>query len=199
MVAYNPKDWLKLIVQFHKGDTFRRLIPAMIGLGIYSAIVVYLVLEVFRWKLGNPAVVHSILGFVLSMLLGWKWGPLIGFSLIATLAVIVVVVVYMLLCAGAIVEYWVRRHVEFNPLLHFLLPVGGIVLFFFPLYYQYVKFVPTYPIKYANWIGIAWIVAGVALAAWLAIARPDRLKDLDRVYVEDLPAEPQVDSLPGTA
>jgi amino acid transporter len=137
--------------------------------------------------------------FVLSMLLGWKWGPLVGFSLIATLAVIVVVVVYMLLCAGAIIEYWVRRRVEFNPFLHLLLPVGGIVLFFFPLYYQYVKFVPAYPIKYANWIGIGWIVAGVVLAAWLSLTRPDRLRDLDRVYVEDVPQEPQGESLPNPA
>jgi amino acid transporter len=127
----------------------------------------------------------SAFAFVLSLLLGWKWGPLIGFSLIATLAVIVVVVVYMLICAGAILEYWVRRRAEFNALLHLVLPIGGIVLFFFPLYYQYVKFVPTYPIKYANWIGIGWVVAGIVLAAWLSMAHPERLRDMERVYVED--------------
>ena len=123
--------------------------------------------------------------FVLSLLLGWKWGPLIGFSLIATLAVIIVVVVYMLICAGAIWEYWVKRRAEFNPLLHFVMPVGGIVLFFFPLYYQYYKFVPTYPIKYANWIAIGWIVAGIVLTIWLSITRPEKLRDMERVYVED--------------
>ena len=127
----------------------------------------------------------SAFAFVLSLLLGWKWGPLVGFALIATLAVIVVVVVYMLICAGAIWEYWVRRRAEFNPLLHLVLPVGGIVLFFFPLYYQYVKFVPTYPIKYANWIGIGWVVAGIVLAAWLSLAHPERLRDMEHVYVED--------------
>jgi len=127
----------------------------------------------------------SAFAFVLSLLLGWKWGPLIGFALIATLAVIVVVVVYMLICAGAIWEYWVRRRAEFNVLLHLVLPVGGIVLFFFPLYYQYVKFVPTYPIKYANWIGIGWVVAGIVLATWLSLAHPERLRDMERVYVED--------------
>jgi amino acid transporter len=153
-----------------------------------------------RFRTPSVAIVWmSGFAFVLSMLLGWKWGPLIGFSLIATLAVIVVVVVYMLLCAGAIVEYWVRRRVEFNPLLHLVLPVGGIVLFFFPLYYQYVKFVPGYPIKYANWIGIGWIAAGVVLAAWLSIARPERLRDLDRVYVEDVPSDPPGESLPTPA
>ena len=43
------------------------------------------------------------------------------------------------------------------------------------------KFVPTYPIKYANWAALGWIV----LTVWLSLARPERLRDMDRVYVED--------------
>src|SRR5436309_12418075 len=39
----------------------------------------------------------SVVAFVLSIILGWKWGPLIGFFFIATLAVIVVVIVYILI------------------------------------------------------------------------------------------------------
>ncbi len=127
----------------------------------------------------------SVFAFVLSLLLGWKWGPLVGFSLIATLAVIVVVLVYMLICLGTIWHYFTKRRAEWNPILHLVLPVGGIVLFFFPLYYQYVKFQPTYPIKYANWIAIGWVVAGIVLAVWLSIVRPERLRDMERVYVED--------------
>ena len=127
----------------------------------------------------------SVFALVLSFILGWKWGPLVGFSLIATLAVIVVVLVYMLICLGTIWHYWTKRRAEWNPLLHLVLPVGGIVLFFFPLYYQYVKFQPTYPIKYANWIALGWVVAGVVLAIWLSIARPERLRDMEHVYVED--------------
>jgi amino acid transporter len=152
-----------------------------------------------RFRTPSVAIVWmSIFAFVLSLLLGWKWGPLTGFSLIATLAVIVVVVVYMLICVGAIWEYWVRRRSEFNPLLHLVMPIGGIVLFFFPLYYQYVKFVPTYPIKYANWIALAWVVAGVVLAAWLSIWHPERLQDLDHVYVDDEvePTPPDADAAP---
>src|SRR5881392_3939652 len=99
----------------------------------------------------------SVFAFVLSLILGWKWGPLVGFALIATLAVIVVVVVYILICIGCIWHYWTKRRDEFNWLLHFVLPGAGAVLFFFPLYYQYVKFPPTYPIKYANWFALGWI------------------------------------------
>ncbi len=71
MVAYNPKDWFKLIIQFHRGDTFRRLIPAMIGVGVYATLVV-MIEKHLGWDLRNPTVVHSILGFVLSMLLVFR-------------------------------------------------------------------------------------------------------------------------------
>jgi amino acid transporter len=127
----------------------------------------------------------SVFAFVLSIILGWKWGPLVGFALIATLAVIVVVVVYILICLGCIWHYWTKRRDEFNWLLHFVLPAAGAVLFFFPLYYQYVKFPPTYPIKYANWFALGWIGVGIALTLFVMARYPDRLRDMERVYVED--------------
>src|SRR5881394_3688335 len=87
-------------------------------------------------------------GLVLSLLVGWKWNPGVGFGIIATVAVPLVIVVYMLVCLGCIWHYTTRARAAFNPLLHLVLPIGGIVLFFFPLYYQYVKAPPTYPFKY---------------------------------------------------
>src|SRR5438552_7473283 len=105
----------------------------------------------------------SAFALVLSLLIGWKWGALTGFALIATLAVIVVVIVYMLICAGCMRLYLRERRSEFNPLLHLVMPIGGIVLFFFPLYYQFYKVPPTYPIKYANWVAIALAALGVAV------------------------------------
>src|SRR4051794_11458414 len=131
----------------------------------------------------------SAFAVVLSMILGWKWGPLTEFALIATLAVIVVVIVYILLCLGCIWHYWTKRRSEFNVLLHLVLPLAGAVLFAFPLYYQYFKFPPTYPIKYANWIGLGWIITGCVLAAWVTFRHPDRAADMARVYVEDESAE----------
>ena len=72
MVTYNPKDWLTLIFQFHKSDTFRILFPAMILVGCYTGLVVFLEADYMKLQFKNPTIVHSILGFVLSMLLVFR-------------------------------------------------------------------------------------------------------------------------------
>jgi putative membrane protein len=72
MVTYNPKDWFKLIIQFHKSDTFRVLFSTLICIGIYAAVIVYAEWHYFHLSTKNPTVMHSILGFVLSMLLVFR-------------------------------------------------------------------------------------------------------------------------------
>ncbi|MBL7884193.1 MAG: hypothetical protein JNL69_09000 [Bacteroidia bacterium] len=72
MKAYNPKDWSKLIFHFHKSDSFRMLIPAMLTLAIYSSILTYLDVELQVIKLRSTTVLHSLLGFVLSLLLVFR-------------------------------------------------------------------------------------------------------------------------------
>lgn len=127
----------------------------------------------------------SLFALGLALLIGAIWDPLTGFAMIATAAVPVVIVVYMLVSVACITHSAIRRRGPFNPLLHLVLPVAGMVLFFFPLYYQFYKAPPTYPIKGANWVALAWAVIGVALTVWLARRRPDKLRDMERVYVED--------------
>lgn len=72
MVTYNPKDWFKLILQFHKSDTFRILFFSLISIGIYASVIVYVEEHYFHLTIKNSTVMHSILGFVLSMLLVFR-------------------------------------------------------------------------------------------------------------------------------
>jgi amino acid transporter len=122
---------------------------------------------------------------VVALFFGWRWGPLTGFSMIATMAVPVVILVYMIVSVGCVVHYTRARRSELNPLLHVILPIGGIVLFFFPLYYQFYKAPPPYPVRAANWVALAWTVVGIALTIWLTTSRPERLRDIENVYVDD--------------
>jgi len=72
MIAYNPKDWYKLILSFHKSDTFRMLLPAIIGMAIFSAIIVYLITCVWKWDFEGTIAIHSLLGFVISLMLVFR-------------------------------------------------------------------------------------------------------------------------------
>lgn len=76
MISYNPKDWITFIFHFHKADTFRKLIPMMIFIGLYSAAIAYL--EIEYWDLPddshvkNISIMHGMLGFVISLLLVFR-------------------------------------------------------------------------------------------------------------------------------
>ncbi|MBL9131726.1 MAG: hypothetical protein JNG86_11035 [Verrucomicrobiaceae bacterium] len=69
MITYNPKDWWKLIFAFHRSDSFRVLLPGMIAVGIYTAGVAWIENDFLHVTFKNSTLVHSLVGFVLSMLL----------------------------------------------------------------------------------------------------------------------------------
>lgn len=76
MISYNPRDWFSFIYQFHKADTFRKLLPMIVAIGAYAGLVAYLETEI--WQLGakshvnNITVTHTMLGFVISLLLVFR-------------------------------------------------------------------------------------------------------------------------------
>lgn len=72
MIKYNPKHWFSLIFQFHRSDTFRILFPTMFLVGVYTAILTYLALEVFHWEVPGATVIHSLLGVVLGLILVFR-------------------------------------------------------------------------------------------------------------------------------
>ncbi len=94
MVQYNPKEWFGLIFRFHKSDTFRQLFWVMVCVALYSFILAYLEIEVLSLNFKSNPALHSILGFVLSILLVFRtntaydrwwegrrhWGALTNYS-----------------------------------------------------------------------------------------------------------------------
>lgn len=76
MVDYNPKEWVKIIFSIHKADTLRKLFPLLVFVFLYTSAFAYLVLE--YWDVGetadlkNLSVLHSLLGFVISLLLVFR-------------------------------------------------------------------------------------------------------------------------------
>lgn len=75
MISYNTKEWLG-IFRLHRSDTFRKLFPIIAFLCFYTAGITYLELEYLQLsdksQLKNIPVMHSLLGFALSMLLVFR-------------------------------------------------------------------------------------------------------------------------------
>lgn len=72
MVIYNPKDWWGLIFAFHKSDTFRMMLPGIMAVAMFTGIVCYVENEVFHATFENTTAIHSLVGFVLSLLLVFR-------------------------------------------------------------------------------------------------------------------------------
>lgn len=76
MRSYNPKEWGKIVFDFHKSDTLRKLIPVLVCVAIYSLGVAYLektyVSARYKDLIKGLSITHTLLGFVISLLLVFR-------------------------------------------------------------------------------------------------------------------------------
>jgi putative membrane protein len=76
MINYNPKAWFTFIFHIHKADTFRKLWPLMLSVAAFSGLVAFLELHYLKLSENNSVsninMMHSILGFVISLLLVFR-------------------------------------------------------------------------------------------------------------------------------
>ncbi len=76
MINYNSKEWLLGIFMFKKGDTLRQLFPAIIGVSIYTAGIVYAERSLLHLPDSSPVrhfgILQTLLSFVISMLLVFR-------------------------------------------------------------------------------------------------------------------------------
>ncbi|QQV02445.1 MULTISPECIES: bestrophin family protein [Chryseobacterium] len=76
MRVYNTKHFLKILLSLHKSDTLKILFPTMVLMALYSYGIQYLEIEYLhltsKSKVSNVGMIHSLLGFVLSLLLVFR-------------------------------------------------------------------------------------------------------------------------------
>lgn len=76
MVSYDPKEWFSFIFRFHKADTFRKLLWLIAAFCAYACLIAWLEDRVFQFPetshLRNISTLHSLLGFVISLLLVFR-------------------------------------------------------------------------------------------------------------------------------
>lgn len=76
MHYYNNKNFFKILFSLNKSDTMKVLAPSLLGMTVYSLGIYYLEIEYFKLNenssIKNVNLLHSLLGFVLSLLLVFR-------------------------------------------------------------------------------------------------------------------------------
>ncbi|MCC7053116.1 MAG: hypothetical protein IT355_07590 [Gemmatimonadaceae bacterium] len=94
MIAYDPKNWIRLLLDVPRSHVFRMLALDVLGAGLYAALVVYLETRVFGSLLPIGPAFLSILGIILGLVLVFRtntaydrwwegrrlWGQLVNVS-----------------------------------------------------------------------------------------------------------------------
>lgn len=97
MISYDSRDWFRALA-LHRSDTFRKLLPLMAVVGLLTWVIGYVETEHLRLSkadyVSNLPMMHSLLGFAISMLLVFRtntaydrwwearklWGQLVNVS-----------------------------------------------------------------------------------------------------------------------
>jgi putative membrane protein len=97
MITYDSRDWIAALA-LHRSDTFRKLFPMLVAVGLFTWLVLYLETEYLHLSsesmVRNLPVMHSLMGFAISMLLVFRtntaydrwwearklWGQLVNVS-----------------------------------------------------------------------------------------------------------------------
>ena len=54
MIAEDPRNWLRPVFEFHKTDTFRSLLPLLVGLGLFTAVVSWVEMDYLHMRDTHP-------------------------------------------------------------------------------------------------------------------------------------------------
>lgn len=72
MIKYNPDQWFTLIFHRYSRKTFKKTLPNMISIIIYSTVFTFIYELYFKASFEVSPVVHSLLGFVLGLFLVFR-------------------------------------------------------------------------------------------------------------------------------
>ncbi|MBC8090202.1 MAG: hypothetical protein H7Z40_23330 [Phycisphaerae bacterium] len=94
MITYDPKNWLRILIDFPRSPVFRTLFIDVVAAGAYAAFVVWIETDVIRLAIPLGPSFLSILGIILGLLLVFRtntsyerwwegrrlWGQLVNVS-----------------------------------------------------------------------------------------------------------------------
>lgn len=69
MIQYNPKSWFSLIFDVYSRYVIKLLFPLLLFVGVFSALLCFLIMDVWDYEYEGTIAFHSILGVILGLFL----------------------------------------------------------------------------------------------------------------------------------
>jgi amino acid transporter len=193
-------NWLAVIIDFSVAAS--GFIAALGGLHLTSRTLYAMGREgglprVFAWthprfKTPWTGIAFSLaVTLLLGAIFAHHYDPITYFIWMATCATIGILIVYILIALGGVV-YFARDRRGWNPLLDLVIPAGAIAICGYTLY-KSLHPTPAYTgiVKWAPWVALIWLAAGVAIDVVLTATRPERVRAFGSILgaSEGVPAE----------
>ena len=152
-----------------------------------------------RYRSPDVAVfVQFVIGVGVALWLGAQYNsPFTAFAILGTIIGAVVIAIYMTVNLACLLYYAREQRSEFNWFLHGVIPILGI-LAFVPAFmvaigvggsiFDFVAALP-YPLSVVGPVVGIWYAIGVVYLIYLYAAKPQRVKDTARVFIEEEVAE----------
>jgi amino acid transporter len=204
-------NWLAVIIDFSVAAS--GFIAALGGLHLTSRTLFAMGREgglprVFAWTHPRFKTPWTGIAFslVVTLLLGavfaHHYDPITYFIWMATCATIGILIVYILIAFSGIVFFARGRSGGWNPLLDLVVPGCAIAICGYTLY-KSIHPSPAYTgiVKWAPWVALIWLAAGVLIDVVLTATRPEKVSAFGSILAasEGAPAESPVDSSPAPA
>jgi len=203
-------NWLAVVIDFAVAAS--GFIAALGGLHLTSRTLFAMGREgglprVFAWTHPRFRTPWTGIAFalVVTLLLGTlfahHYDPITYFIWMATCATIGILITYILIALAGII-FFARDRGRWNPLLDLVIPAGAIAICGYTLY-KSIHPTPAYTgiVRWAPWVALAWLAAGVVVAAVLTATNPERVRTFGTILGASEGAPEEVDGasapLPG--
>ena len=138
--------------------------------------------------------VQFVIGVGVALWLGAQYNsPFTAFAILGTMIGAVVIAIYMAVNFACLLFYATEKRSEFNWFLHGVIPILGI-LAFVPAFlvaigvggsvFDFVSQLP-YPFSVVGPVVGIWYLIGLVYLVYLMIAKPTRLQDTAKVFIEE--------------
>ncbi|MBV9354808.1 MAG: APC family permease, partial [Chloroflexi bacterium] len=125
---------------------------------------------------------QAALSLVFALLVGFLFGPFIGYGLLGLLFTIALMIVYTMTNVSCFALYYFKFRPEFSVFWHLVIPILGTIAMLLPLAAALIPdviFGPenanVYPLTLGLPITVVWFVLGLGLYLWLRAQRPKEL------------------------